>query len=271
MNCLQTRSRLLCDRVCARQHDCALLQQKRLEEIGLISRRWRKICFVSSIRQFESFSRHFLPVNKKIATTHPSFSHATPDILGPSDSLRVPEPSFAATCVMVAGLILTGVSVHGETAAGVARYAAIGCGLSLGLSLFFEAKKGTGNLLRADLVSMFALYFLLFFEFLFPQPRFDELVPFPEAVLPAIRVCLLAFAGIAVGRHCVSRRLQRWKFAEVDLSPGAMLTLFWVSVAIGYFDMLMSVGFNPITMVNEFMGPRFDAPWGRGKFGDFRA
>ena len=210
-------------------------------------------------------------MNAKIATAHPSFSRAASGVFGTSDSLRVPEPSFAATCVLVAGLILTGVSVYGETAAGVARYAAIGCGLSLGLSLFFEAKKGTGNLLRADLVSMFALYFLLFFEFLFPQPRFDELVPFPEAVLPAIQVCLLAFAGIAIGRHCVSRRLQRWKLVEADLPPSRIMLLFWISFAIGYFYMLMSVGFNPVTMVQEFMGPRFAVPWGREKFGDVQA
>jgi hypothetical protein len=183
----------------------------------------------------------------------------------------MPEPSVAATCIFIAGLILTGVGLHGETAAGVARSAAIGCGLSLGVSLLFEAKKRTSNLLRADLVAMFALYFLLFFEFLFPQPHFDELVPHAQAILPGIRVSLWAFAGIAIGRHCVSRRLQRWRFVEADLSPSAILVLFWISFAIGYFYMLMSVGFNPLTLVDEFMGPRFDVPWGREKFGDARA
>jgi hypothetical protein len=210
-------------------------------------------------------------MNEQIATIHPGLPRTGRASLDTSDPEKVPQPSFVATCLLVAGIILTGVSLYGETAAGVARYAAIGCGLSLGLSLFFEARKGTENLLRPDLVAMFALYFLLFFEFLFPQRKFDELMPYPEAVLPGIRVCLLAFAGIAIGRHCVSRRLQRWKFAEADLSPTGMLLLFWISFAIGYFDMLMSVGFNPIRMVNEFMGPRFDVPWGRGKFGDFRA
>src|SRR6266487_3198365 len=132
-------------------------------------------------------------------------SRAAPDILGTSDSLGVPEPSFVATCVLVAGLILTGVSLYGNTAAGVARYAAIGCGLSLGVSLLFEAKKGARNLFRADLVSMFALYFLLFFEFLFPQRKFDDLVPYAQAIIPAIRISLWAFAGIAIGRHFISR------------------------------------------------------------------
>jgi oligosaccharide repeat unit polymerase len=195
----------------------------------------------------------------------------TSAVLQTSNLLQVPEPSVAATLIFLAGLILTGVTLHGNTAAGVARYAAIGCGLSLGLSLVFEAKKGTGNLLRADLVAMFALYFLLFFEFLFPQQKFNELVPFPAAILPGIRVCLWAFAGIAIGRHCMGGGVRKWKFVEAELSPRGMLILFWLSFAIGYFGMLASVGFNPITMVSEFMGPRFAVPWGRAKFGDARA
>src|ERR1700676_4702911 len=96
---------------------------------------------------------------------------------------EMPEPSIVATGVFLAGLVLTGVAVRGETAAGVARSAAIGCGLSLGLSLLFEARKGMANLLRADVVAMLALYFLLFFEFLFPQSKFDELVPYAHTIL----------------------------------------------------------------------------------------
>jgi len=210
-------------------------------------------------------------MNEQITTMHPLLPRTGRAGLDSSDPGKVPQPSLTATCALLAGLLLTSVALYGNTASAVARSAAIGCGLSLGLSLFFEARKGTTNLLRADLVAMFALYFLLFFEFLFPQRNFDELVPYAQAIIPAIRVSLWAFAGIAIGRHCISRHLAQWKFAGVDLSPGAMLTLFWISFAIGYFDMLMSVGFNPITMVNEFMGPRFDVPWGRGKFGDVRA
>jgi oligosaccharide repeat unit polymerase len=186
-------------------------------------------------------------------------------------SQKTPEPSIAATCIFLAGLILTGLSVHGDTASAVARSAAIGCGLSLGLSLLFEVRKGIRNLLRADLVAIFALYFLLFFEFLFPQTKFDELVPYPEAILPGIRICLCGFAAIAIGRHLVSRHLTRWKFVEAELSSTGILVLFWISFAIGYFYMLMSVGFNPVTMVNAFLEPRFDAPWGRGQYGDAQA
>jgi oligosaccharide repeat unit polymerase len=210
-------------------------------------------------------------MNEQVTTIHPLVSRIARAGPESSDPEKIPQPSFTATCVLLAGLFLTSVALYGNTASAVARSAAIGCGLSLGLSLFFEAKKGTTNLLRADLVAMFALYFLLFFEFLFPQRTFDDLVPYPQAIISAIRVSLWAFAGIAIGRHFISRHLARWKFARVDLPPGAMLTFFGISFALGYFHMLMSVGFNPITMVQEFMGPRFEVPWGREKFGDFRA
>ncbi len=118
-------------------------------------------------------------------------------VLPTGRSMPTPEPTTVATLVLLAGLFLTAASLAGNTASDVARHGAIGCGVSLALSLVFEAKKGIQNLLRADLIAIFALYFLLFFEFLFPQSKFDELVPYPEAVLPSVRICLLAFAGIA--------------------------------------------------------------------------
>jgi len=45
------------------------------------------------------------------------------------------RPSFAGTGIFLIVLLLTAVSLRGETASGVARYAAIGCGVSLALSL----------------------------------------------------------------------------------------------------------------------------------------
>jgi hypothetical protein len=195
----------------------------------------------------------------------------TIDALPSRGSFAVPQPTTAATLVFLAGLFVTSVSLSGDTASAVARHAAIGCGVSLAFSLWVEGKNGIQNLLRADLVAMFALYFLLFFEFLFPQSRFDELVPYPDAVLPSVRLCLLAFAGIAVGRHCLPRHLRKWEFARTDLSPRAMLVIFWISLAVGYFHMLLAVDFNPVAMVDQFMGPRFAVPWGREQFGDARA
>src|SRR5438067_12071067 len=139
-------------------------------------------------------------------------------VLPTGRSMPTPEPTTVATLVLLAGLFLTAASLGGNTASGVACHGAIGCGVSLALSLVFEAKKGIQNLLRADLIAIFALYFLLFFVFLFPQSKFDELVPYPEAVLPSVRICLLAFVGIAVGRHCIGRNFYKWDFVWRVLS-----------------------------------------------------
>src|SRR5207245_540125 len=160
------------------------------------------------------------------------------------------QPSFAGTGIFLVGLLLTAVSLHGTTASGIARYAAIGCGVSLALSLVLELHTGVANLLRADLVAMFALYFLLFFEFLFPQGKFDELVPYADAISPGVQVSLLAFAGIAIGRHLVSPRLSKWSFVNAQLSSRGILILFWISVAIGYFHILLAVIFIPLTMMH---------------------
>src|SRR5207245_8727216 len=88
------------------------------------------------------------------------------------------RPSLAGTGIFVIGLLLTAVSLHGATASGVARYAAIGCGVSLAFSLVLELRTGAANLLRSDVVAIFALYFLLFFEFLFLQSNFVQLVSY---------------------------------------------------------------------------------------------
>src|SRR5207244_8582940 len=181
------------------------------------------------------------------------------------------RPSLAGTGIFVIGLLLTVVSLHGATASGVARYAAIGCGVSLAFSLVLELRSGAANLLRADLVAMFALYFLLFFEFLFPQGKFDELVPYADAISPGVQMSLLAFAGIAIGRHLVSSRLSKWSFVNAQLSSRGILILFWISFAIGYFHILLAVNFNRLTLLDDVMGPRFSQFCARGPLVDWQA
>src|SRR5262249_7584829 len=146
---------------------------------------------------------------------------------------------------------------------------AVGTGLSLALSTYIDSKRGLGNLLRADLVAMMALYFLLFVEFLFPQPKFDELIQERKNTILAIVVCLCGFGGIAVGRHCVGKGTEKWKMLETQVPPTMILVLFWSFFAVGYFNMLRAVDFDPIEMVQYFFAPRFTEPWGRGRFGDF--
>jgi hypothetical protein len=166
------------------------------------------------------------------------------------------------------GLGLTYATLTGVTPSAVARWAAVGTGISLALSMLIELNRRWENLLRADIVALFALYFLIFVEFLFPQPRFDDLIGSPQKVEPGIGVCLLAFAALSIGRHCVGRGVRRWRVIDTPIPISALVLMFWISFAIGYFHMLLAVDFNPITMFQDFLLGRFEQPWARKKYGD---
>lgn len=181
------------------------------------------------------------------------------------------RPDLIATVVFVAGLVLTYTSLSGDLPSSVARHAAIGTGVSVGLLILAELRHGLQNLMRADLIALLALYFLIFFEFLFAQPMLDELVQYKQAIEPGISVCLWAFGVMSIGRHCMSGRVRPWRLVNVEPSPSVMVVLFWVSFAIGYFHMLLAVNFNPVAMVSYFFESRFEVPWGRGQFGDAQA
>jgi len=169
------------------------------------------------------------------------------------------------------GLCLTYVSLNGDTPSAVARWAAVGTGISLALSMLIELNRRWENLLRADVVALAALYFLIFVEFLFPQKLFDDLIGAPQQIEPGIGICLLAFAALGIGRHCVRERVRTWGVLDTQIPLSIVSLMFWISFAIGYFHMLLAVDFNPITMVNDFFLPRFEQPWARTKYGDLYA
>jgi len=194
-----------------------------------------------------------------------------------SDSLpiragAVPRPNFAATLTLLIGLVITWLTAEAETPSALMRWIAVGTGVSLFLCAYLEVRSGGWQaLMRADLIAMGALYYLLFVEFLFPQVAFDEAVQRTEIIGTGILCCFCGFAGIAIGRHLVRRNVAPWRFTERDAPSGMFLILFWLSVGIGYFHMLLAVDFNPFEMVRYFVLPRFDAPWQRGQYGDSKA
>jgi hypothetical protein len=183
----------------------------------------------------------------------------------------VPRPELVGTGVFLLGLGLTYATLTGDTPSAVARWAAVGTGISLALSMLIELNRRWENMLRADIVALFALYFLIFVEFLFPQPRFDELVGTPQKVEAGIGVCLLAFAALGIGRHCVSKKVRTWHVLDTQIPLSIVTFMFWISFAIGYFHMLLAVNFNPVTMINDFFLPRFEVPWAREQYGDVKA
>ena len=183
----------------------------------------------------------------------------------------VRRPEIVGTGIFLLGLAMTSATLTGDTPSAMARWAAVGTGISLGLSMLIELNHRWENLMRADVVALFALYVLIFVEFLFPQPYFDELVGAPEKMEAGIGVCLLAFAAMSIGRHCISDRVQPWRVIDMQVPIFILLLLFWVSFALGYFHMLLAVNFNPIEMVHHFFDPRFEAPWARRKYGDLQS
>ncbi len=179
--------------------------------------------------------------------------------------------STQGTWIALAGIAITAVALHGTRASDVARLAAIGTGISIAISVAFDARRGLRNLIRADLLALLSYYFLTFFEFLFPQENFDILVTQPSAKSGSL-IVLIGFAGLLIGRHLL--RPKRQPFAQLltqAIPPGWFLAILWCSAAIGYAHMLLAVNFNFFEFVEALIAPRFSQPWGRGRFGDWKA
>jgi hypothetical protein len=177
---------------------------------------------------------------------------------------------------MLIGFILTAfalVSIGSRpTSTQFANTAALGVAGSLALSFAFEARAGLRNLVRADLMGLLALYYLTLYEFLFPQPFFDAAVRYPDSTYKAIWAVLLGMTGMVVGRHLIPRGKQPFEAVMTQPTPpGLLVTLFWASMILGYLHMLLGVKFDVFKLVHYMTLPRFEQPWGRGKFGDWKA
>jgi hypothetical protein len=181
-------------------------------------------------------------------------------------------PPREATVILIAGLAISHyLAGLGTSPSEVARSAAIGTVTSLGLSFLVDMRRMPANLVRADVMALCALYFLTLFEFLLPQPHFDVLVRIEE-VAPAIDACLVAFAGIALGRHfLMPAPASLLQTLRRDFPARALLTLFWIAIIAGFFYQWLAVDFNVFDWFDAMMAPRFTQPWTRGRFGDWKA
>jgi oligosaccharide repeat unit polymerase len=180
-------------------------------------------------------------------------------------------PSGGSTLVLIAGVALTNALVVPDEPSAMAQQAALGVGLSLLISFLIDMRRIPRNLVRADIMALGALYFLTLFEFLFPQPAFNTLVNAEEAGL-AIKACLVAFVGLALGRHCVPPPPQSLtRTLKTDFPPKMLLTLFWIAIVSGYYYQLLAVQFNVFEWFDYLMAPRFSQPWSRGRLGDWKA
>jgi hypothetical protein len=180
-----------------------------------------------------------------------------------------PEPSLNGTFAALVGIALTAVCMRGEIPSSLAREAAIGVLLSLGLSIVGDLRLGgVRNLVRADLMAILAFYFLTLFEFLFPQPNFNtktSLATAHEAVL----CVLLAFAGLVIGRHLLHPKKQPFTHTLTREIPTAWIIDDLLDRAFSRLPLHAYSG--RISIVNEmvewWMEPRFSQPWQRGRYG----
>jgi hypothetical protein len=177
------------------------------------------------------------------------------------------RPTIAlATIVLLLGMVTTYVMASGENSVdGILSTAALGLLASLAFSFLIDCEGKLVRLIRVDLFMLIALYVLTFFEFLFEQP------PMTDITVPSAQTALLAafagFAGIALGRHLVPVRRSLPNPRDLEVAPKVTFQLLLACTALGYFYMLLSVGFNPIEMIEQMLRPRFTQPWGRGRLG----
>jgi hypothetical protein len=173
--------------------------------------------------------------------------------------------------LFLAGAWFTVATMQGDLPSHIAHYAAVGVGLSLMASMYVDSQQGLLNLVRPDLMAIFALYFLTLFEFLFKQEHFDTLtgVYYTKKAIIAV---VIGFSGIVIGRHLPNYHKHPLKKIFLTPTPGSLLiTIFVACVFIGSLNMLMAVDFSVPEMFHYFIAPRFSQPWSRDRLGDWKA
>jgi hypothetical protein len=183
----------------------------------------------------------------------------------------VSRPDGTATGVWILGLMVCYLFVSGQTPTQVAGRGAILVGGVFALSVGMEIWRNWKAILRPDIVAFLALYALTFFEFLLPQPGVDSMLS-AESMHNAVGLAFVAFGAMAIGRHWAPPAPKYLEgLVQRPTPPRVLMIVFWISFILGTFYMFLAVNFNPITMIDRMMGPRFSQPWGRGRFGDWRA
>ncbi|MXO71624.1 hypothetical protein [Alteraurantiacibacter buctensis] len=179
-----------------------------------------------------------------------------------------PIALLQATFALVVGCLVTGFSMpEGIDELAVYRHCSMFLGLSLAVSLLIQARGNLRRLIRADVVALCAMYFLTFAEFLNPDVRV-LFAGYTGQAQHASWLVLATMMSIAVGRH-LAPNLGSRPFNLPHLSLNGMLVVAVVCFFLGYLWPLITVNFNPVSLVTEALGPRFSQPWQRGRTGDW--
>ena len=135
-----------------------------------------------------------------------------------------------------------------------------------------DLRRGIHNVVRTDWMALMSLYFLTLTEFLVSQGQFNAVAGM-ESTHTAVIACIIAYAGMVIGRHFIppTRKHRLHALFQQPMPSSVLFSLFWACVIIGYLNMLIAVNFNFSDLVQYFMQPRFAQPWQRGRLGDWKA
>jgi len=160
-------------------------------------------------------------------------------------------------------------SLQEGTPSHIARNVAFSVLAGVLISFLMDWRYGLRNLLRVDVFALLAYFFLTFFEFLFPQTRFDFLV-IPEDVVEAIHLLLIGMVAIVIGRHLkLFPRRPLEVVSEVRMQPRDFLVIFFGAAFFNFLPLFLSVDFNPVAWFEETLKPRFGRAWARSQYGTF--
>jgi hypothetical protein len=149
----------------------------------------------------------------------------------------------------------------------IARMVSIALLLGIAGSFLLDWRKGLRNLIRVDVFAFLAFYFLTFFEFLFPQGRFDFMV-IPEDVVEAMHLLIAGLLAMAIGRHLsIFPKGILDRVAQVEMRSGDFLVVFFLAAILNFFPSLMVVNYNPFAWFEQTLLPRFSRVGGRGQLG----
>ena len=146
-----------------------------------------------------------------------------------------PTPTTEGTATILIGLVLAWSTVSTDPLPSkMLGQVAVPVGIALVGSALFDLQLGWRNPFRVDLVSLAALYYLTFAEFLFPQPEFNQAVT-AKAAAQAAEMVLLGFAGLAVGRHLTLLQPASRQWLNFQGIPDRVLfRLLLIATLLGY-------------------------------------
>jgi oligosaccharide repeat unit polymerase len=175
-----------------------------------------------------------------------------------------------STIAILVGVVMTSVVLPSDSAVGIFSAAAYGVGVTLAGAILIEARSGIRSLIRVDLLLLLALYGLTLLEFLFRQSAVEALLS-PVTAANGTYAVLVAFAGLAIGRHFVPIRESLRPSSVAELRPSSMLFVFLVVTFFGYLHILLAVEFDISEAIRQMLLPRFYQSWSRGQYGDAAA